>query len=140
MGVVGNQAPVGWTYLNIFGATFGGVVQSGCGTGGSNCYHDGAVQAYDSITQAIATTPGLLYNIAFDLNDNGSLSTFSALSTNGNVTDTGGNGVDLLVYAGGLPTPANVPLPGALPLFATGLGPLGCSAGEEAEGAPRPPD
>lgn len=124
-GVVGSSAPVGWTYLNIFGATFGGVVQAGCGTGGSNCYFDGAVQAYDFITQAIATTIGLTYNIAFDLSDNGGLITFSALSTNGDVTDTGGNGVNLLVYAGGLPTPATVPLPGALPLFATGLGALG---------------
>lgn len=124
-GVVGSSAPVGWTYLNIFGATFGGVVQAGCGTGGSNCYFDGAVQAYDSITQAIATTIGLTYNIAFDLSDNGGLITFSALSTNGDVTDIGGNGVNLLVYAGGLPTPATVPLPGALPLFATGLGALG---------------
>ena len=93
--------------------------------GGTNCYFDGAIQAYDFITQAIATAIGSQYTISFMLSDNGSLTTFSALSTNGNVTDTGGNGIDLLVYAGALPTPANVPLPGALPLFATGLGALG---------------
>src|SRR5262245_46482302 len=46
-GPVGAQAPTGWTYLNTFGADFGGFVSSGCGVGGSNCYRDGAVQAYD---------------------------------------------------------------------------------------------
>jgi hypothetical protein len=125
-GIIGNPAPVGWTYLNNFGATFGGIVQSSNVCGTSNCYYDGAVQAYDSITQAIPTTIGTMYNISFDLSDNGTLMTFSALSTNGNVIDTGGNGADLLVYAGaGQPVPSEVPLPTALPLFATGLGALG---------------
>jgi hypothetical protein len=125
-GVVGNNAPVGWTYLNIFGAAAAGVVSSGCGVAGSNCYNDGAVQAYDSITQNIATTIGQHYTINFQLNDSGALTTFLALSTNGDTTDTGGNGIDLLVYAGnGQPVPSTVPLPAALPLFASGLGALG---------------
>jgi len=123
-GPVGGQAPTGWTYLNTFGATFGGVVTAGCGTGGSNCYYDGAVQAYDSITQAITTTPGLLYNISFDLSDNSGLLTFLAISNNG-LPGVEGNGINLVVYAGeGEPVRA-VPLPAALPLFATGLGALG---------------
>ena len=125
-GPLGSNAPAGWTYLNIFGAAAAGVVSSGCGVGGTNCYSDGAVQAYDSITQNIQTTIGALYTIDFMLTDNGSLTTFRALSDNGINTGTGGNGIDLLVYAGnGQPVPSSVPLPGALPLFATGLSALG---------------
>jgi len=123
LGPVGASAPTNWTYLNSFGATFGGVVDAGCGISGSNCYFDGAVQAYDGITQAIPTTVGSLYNINFFLNDNSGLTTFSRLSTNGNVTDTGGNGVDLLVYAGAIPT--LVPEPAALGLLACGLAVIG---------------
>jgi hypothetical protein len=124
LGVVGSSTPLGWTYLNNFGATSGGVVQSGCGVGSSNCYFDGAVQAYDSITQAITTTLGAQYTIAFLLSDNGGLTTFSALSTNGDISDQGGNGANLLVYAGdSIPLPSNgeTPLPGALPLFGSVL-------------------
>ena len=124
MGPVDAQAPTGWTYLNTFGADFGGVVDSGCGVGGSNCYNDGAVQAYDSITQAITTAIGSQYNISFALSDTSSLTTFLAISNNGQPS-TSGNGVNLVVYAGeGEPVRA-VPLPAALPLFATGLGALG---------------
>jgi hypothetical protein len=121
-GPVGANQPSGWTYLNIFGAGAAGVTATGCGTGGSNCYFDGAIQAYDSITQPIATTVGTTYTVAFDLNDNGSLTTFSRLSTNGDVTDTGGNGIDLLVYAGALPTAA--PEPASLALLGIGLASL----------------
>ena len=40
-----------WTYANIYGATFGGQVSSSCGGGLSTCWYDGAVQAYDAISQ-----------------------------------------------------------------------------------------
>lgn len=120
-GPVDSSAPTGWTYLNIFGAIAGGTVHSGCAYSGSNCYYDGAVQAYDSITQAIATTIGQIYNLDFWLNDNSSLTTFSRLSTNGDITGTGGNGIDLLVYAGALPTRATVPEPASLALLGIGL-------------------
>jgi len=86
---------------------------------GSNAYDDGAVQAYDGITQGIVTTVGSTYTISFWLDDTSDLTTFSRLSTNGNVTDTGGNGVDLLVYAGAVPT--ITPEPASIELLAVGL-------------------
>ena len=127
LGVVGNSAPVGWTYLNTFGASFGGLVTSGCGVGGSICYDDGAVQAYDAITQAIATTAGDTYQLSYDYADScpgdcgnaGGVTVYQPLSTNGDVTDTGGNGRDLFVYAGALPVRA--PEPGSLAVLGAGL-------------------
>jgi hypothetical protein len=123
LGPVGSSAPTDWTYLNTYGASFGGVVDAGCGQGGSaNCYFDGAVQAYDAITQVVATTPGDIYNVSFWLSDDGGLTTFSDLSTNGNITGTGGNGADLLAYAGvGAPLPGHVPEPASLALLGSGL-------------------
>ncbi len=116
----GNTAtPVGWTYANIYGASHGGVVSSGCGAGGGNCWFDGAVQAYDAISQTIATPIGDTYQISFDVQDNSSLVDFSRLSTNGG-TGTGGNGIDVLAYAQqGLP-PADVPEPASISLLAAG--------------------
>jgi hypothetical protein len=105
-GTVGTTNAPGWTYANIYGATFGGVVQSGSLCGGlGTCWYDGAVQAYDAISQTIATTVGDTYEISFQLNGGGSQNgVYSRLSTNGDVTDTGGNGIDVLVYAeSGLP-------------------------------------
>jgi hypothetical protein len=107
LGPVGANAPTGWAYLNTFGAAAAGVVSTVSSPGphtGSNYYLDGAVQAYDAISQPVPTTVGDVYNVSFWLNDNSALTTFSRLSTNGNVTGTGGNGIDLLLYAGGVPT------------------------------------
>ena len=116
----GNTAtPVGWTYANIYGASYGGVVSSGCGAGGGNCWYDGAVQAYDAISQTIATPIGDTYQISFDVQDGSSLADFSRLSTNGG-SGTNGNGIDVLAYAQqGLP-PADVPEPASLSLLAAG--------------------
>jgi hypothetical protein len=114
------NAPTGWSYLNMFGAGAAGVVDNNNPHTGSNNYFDGAIQAYDGITQAVTTVPGMSYTISFWLDDSGSLTTFSRLSTNGNITDTGGNGVDLLVYAGAIPT-TSVPEPASLGLLAIGF-------------------
>lgn len=110
------QTPVGWEYANIYGATYGGVLIN-CGA--ANCWYDGAVQAYDAIDQTIATHPGDLYQISFLQGADGG-SIYSRLSTNGNVTGTGGNGIDTLVYAqAGLP--ARVPEPASLVMLGAGL-------------------
>lgn len=125
-GIIGNNAPVGWTYLNIFGASAAGIVSTGgsCGGSGSNCYHDGAVQAYDAISQAIATVVGHNYTLTFDLMENGSQSFFSALSTN-NLPASSGNGINLIVFAGDLPAPGDAPEPISLTVFGAGLVGLG---------------
>ncbi len=64
-----------------------------------------------------------MYTISFWLDDNSDLTTFSRLSTNGDDTDTGGNGIDLLVYAGAIPVLA--PEPASLALLGVGLAGLG---------------
>ena len=124
-GVVGANAPVGWTYLNAFGAAAAGVVGGGA-LSGSNAYVDGAVQAYDGITQAISTVIGTTYNLEFWLNDNSSLTTFRQLSNNGNTTNSGGNGIDVLVYAGAIPTlTPPVPEPETYALMLLGMAAIG---------------
>lgn len=120
LGPSGSSAPTDWTYLNSFGASFGGVVDGINPHSGSLSYDDGAVQAYDGITQAVATTVGTTYTISFWLDDNSGLTTFSRLSTNGDVSDTGGNGADLLVYAGAVPILAT-PEPASIELLGVGL-------------------
>jgi len=118
-GPLNSNTPASWTYLNSFGATFAGFVSNNGPHSGSNNYYDGAVQAYDGITQGIATAIGDVYSLSFWLSDNSGLTTFSRVSTNGDVSDTGGNGVDLLVYAGQIPTLA--PEPGTITLVGLGL-------------------
>jgi len=121
-----DNTPNGWTYANIYGASFGGgVSSSSCVAGGptANCWYDGAVQAYDAISQTVGTNIGDNYEISFYVSDNGPNGTFSSLSTNGDTTDTGGNGVDVLAYAqDGLPAPG-VPEPATYGLV--GLGSVG---------------
>lgn len=126
LGVVGGT-PVDWTYQNPNDATFAGFVRAGVGVGSSNAWYDGSVQAYDTIFQNIATTENTLYTIGFDLRDDGNLSTFSRLSTNGNVTGTGGNGANVVVYAGvGAPVlQGGVPEPAAWALMLMGFGGIG---------------
>ena len=110
----GNSAtPTGWTYANIYGASAGGVVTSSCEGYGSHCWYDGAVQAYDAISQTISTTAGDRYQASFSATDNSDLTDWSRVSTNGDVTGTGGNGADILVYAqAGLPPPGCAGAPG----------------------------
>jgi hypothetical protein len=123
-GSSGPNTPNGWTYLNTFGATFAGVVQAGCGVSGSHCYFDGAVQAYDGITQQVATTTGDVYHLSFQLSDT-SGGTFHAISTNGQ-PDIGGNGRNVVVYGGaGIPVAAGVPEPATWAMMLLGFGGLG---------------
>ena len=108
--------PNGWTYANIYGATFGGITQSGSTCSPYNfCWYDGAVQAYDAISQTIPTHVGDVYQISFWLAEDSGCVTdgggpscnFSDVSTNGDTTDTGGNGINVAVYAqAGLPPPS----------------------------------
>jgi hypothetical protein len=122
-----SSTPVGWDYANVFGASFGGVVSTCNPAPSSNisCWFDGAVQAYDAINQTIPTTIGDNYQISFFLADDSSCGcNFSDVSTNGNVTGTGGNGINLTVYAqAGLPSlsPTPTPEPTSLALLATGV-------------------
>jgi uncharacterized repeat protein (TIGR01451 family) len=108
-----SSAPNGWTYANVYGATSGGIVRadSACYTY-IFCWYDGAVQAYDAISQTIPTNIGDTYQISFYVAENSGCSTdgggatcnFSDISTNGDTTGLGGNGINVTVYAqAGLP-------------------------------------
>jgi hypothetical protein len=123
------QNATDWTYVNIFGAAAGGVVSNDCGGGLATCWFDGAVQAYDAIDQFVATIVGDNYLLSFLYSDDGGLTTFSALSTNGDTTDTGGNGIDILAYGqAGLPSAGGVtPEPDSIWLLSTGALMLGAA-------------
>jgi hypothetical protein len=103
------RIPNGWTYANIFGAGAGGVVDSGCGVGlpgptygVGNCWFDGAVDAYDAISQPITTIVGHTYHISFWVADDSRCGcNFSDISS------PGVSGINVAVYAqAGLPAAA----------------------------------
>ena len=100
-----DYVPNGWTYNNPYGAEAFGEVQSSC-VDFPYCWYDGSIQAYDEISQTIVTNVGDTYQITFSLAENSGCSTdggppcnFSDVSTNGDGTDSGGNGIDVTVYA-----------------------------------------
>jgi hypothetical protein len=121
------ESPTDWTFANVYGAEASGHQQTGCGGGLATCWYDGSVQAYDAIDQYVATIVGDNYLLSFLYSDDGGLTTFSDLSTNGDDSDTGGNGIDILAYAqAGLPPAGNVtPEPSSILLLATGVLMLG---------------
>lgn len=94
-----------WTFANQYGAEASGVVESGP----DNCYvynycwYDGAVQAYDAISQTIPTIVGHTYHISFFVADNSDCNCyFSDLSSESTY------GINVAVYAqAGLPPPTN---------------------------------
>jgi hypothetical protein len=129
----GNET--GWSYFEQTGVGYTGAVgttgdPSGLvpNTGDSYFWVDGATQGYDGITQSFTTTIGDSYDITFDLAQLGgdtSPAGYQQLSTNGDVVNSGGNGVDMLVYAGaGTPT-ESVPEPATLLLLGAGSVGLG---------------
>jgi hypothetical protein len=121
-----NGAPVpDWSYFiqngNLFPQFLG--LEDGAGD-----FVDGSTQAYDGIDQTFATTIGDTYTVSFDLRSDTQGGDYQQTSTNGDVTDVGGNGIDMVVYAGnGLPPGHGIPdtsttcllvAGGALALFA----------------------
>jgi hypothetical protein len=139
-----SSTPIAWVYANVYGATFGGVVLPGCGVGSGGtfgvgyCWYDGAVQAYDALTQTIATTIGHSYQISFWIADNsGCGCNFSDLSTNGDVTDTGGNGINVTVYTGAaLPAPAALHITLSRDVVAPNQGMLASASAMNIDGTP----
>ncbi|MGA6987952.1 MAG: hypothetical protein WBZ01_17980 [Terriglobales bacterium] len=159
-GSFGTGDLTGWTYVDSFGVSGAGLVgYSGeyidnCPSFNgvvSYCWIDGAVQAYDALSQTIATTGGHTYQISFDVAENSGLIAsagaggypegypgsacyfalggeaagavppicyFSDLSTDNDIADAGGNGINVTAYA--LPT---VPVATQqVPLTVTGAG------------------
>jgi hypothetical protein len=129
----------GWTYDNVYGATYGGLVSNTCdglaNYAGSYVWCDGATQAYDAIDQVVSTIAGDTYQISFYLDSTDitgyypSPANFQDLSTNGCVSTsntscgsgTDGNAVDVLVYAGANIPPPAAPEPSTLVMLGTGL-------------------
>ena len=126
--------PVDWSFQNVHGASFEGEVEIPCSFGGSaSCWFDGSVQAYDELSQMVATNIGDVYQISFMNQDNSSLSTYSQLSTNGNTTGVGGNGADILVYATAAPPPLNTPEPSTWAMMILGFAGMGFVAYRKAK-------
>jgi hypothetical protein len=119
-----------WNFTNAYGVVVAtGALTNSCPLVGGSCWYDGSVQGYDGLNQSISTIAGHEYTLSFDLNDLGGLTTAQQLSTNGDISGPGGNGADVLAYAGtGVPVeggsapeidPAS--LPSALCLLLGGL-------------------
>ncbi len=114
---VGSIPPAPWNYLIGTAQAYGGVVASGSDCGGGYCWFDGSLQGYDTISQTITTNPGDNYEISFFVGENSACKTgngtaispcnFSDQSNNGDTTDDGGDGIDVVVYASGATLPTS---------------------------------
>ena len=104
----------GWNFFAQTGVTHTGFVGNAGSSVGSLAWNppvfqgnfdwlDGPANGYDGITQTIATTVGVTYNISFELNQHVTqpvtATRFQQISTNGQAGVLG-NGIDMLVYAG----------------------------------------
>ena len=115
LGTVGSNNVTDWTYVNTYGASSGGSLNTGCGYNGSNCWFDGAVGAYDAISQTVATNIGDQYQISFYLSEDSGNATFLATDP------TEASAIDALAYAqAGVPAAAT-PEPSSMALLGTGL-------------------
>jgi len=113
--VSGSPSEAGWTHFAQTDVTTVGVPRPAG-------WFDGATQGYDGLYQVIPTVSGQLYDIQFSLASSTS-GIAQQLSTNGNITDAGGNGIDMLVYAGSeTPAAAPVPEPATWAMLLGGLG------------------
>jgi hypothetical protein len=144
-GTVGGN-PVGWNYDPDYTAatplTYTGVVQTLAGNAGNcgsaslsglpgspssiNIWCDGTVQGYDAFDQIVSTTIGNSYTISFYQSSQDNTGTYPGdglyqrTSTNGDVTDVDGDGIDTLVYVGNT-IPARVPEPTSVLLLGSCL-------------------
>jgi hypothetical protein len=91
------------------------------------------VQAYDAISQTIPTTIGDTYKMSFDMTDDGPLTTFQQVSTNGDTTGTGGNGIDVLTYAQASAVQPGVPEPSTWAMMLLGFTHSGTAARRAAD-------
>jgi len=77
---------------------------------GGGAFYDGSTQAYDGIDQSFPTTVGDTYDVSFAVwNTGANVDDYQDLSNNGDTTDTGGNGIDIVVYAGNAIAPTSAP-------------------------------
>lgn len=119
---MGVPLPKDWVYTVLSGSSDAGFIQN-CGA--AHCWVDGSIQGYDELSQAVQTTVGNVYEVSFTAEVVGGVAAWSRVSTNGDTSDAGGNGADILVYARLRP----IPEPSTWAMMAlgfAGLGFLGC--------------
>jgi hypothetical protein len=109
----GGGAP-GWSYFIQAGNVYPQFLGNESGPGGEDGmgpgFYDGSTQAYDGIDQMFATVVGDTYDVDFGLEQAGAnVADYQQVSNNGDTTDTAGNGVDVVLYAGNALPPTSTP-------------------------------